>query len=78
MDLVERTREDKFVLPDYFNATITYRRDSHYFHPYGHFPPLQAGLPADAIFTEEQNMECSGGLCITICIERLKRKMNLS
>ncbi|KAL6739809.1 hypothetical protein Aduo_013218 [Ancylostoma duodenale] len=42
------------VLPDYFNATITYRRDSHYFHPYGHFPPLQAGLPADAIFTEEQ------------------------
>ncbi|EPB73058.1 hypothetical protein ANCCEY_07868 [Ancylostoma ceylanicum] len=42
------------VAPDYFNATISYRRDSHYYHPYGQLPPLQPGVPDEDVVTEEQ------------------------
>ncbi|KAK6749615.1 hypothetical protein RB195_001928 [Necator americanus] len=42
------------VPPDFFNATITYRRDSRYFYPYGHFDPLISKNHSSDIVTEEQ------------------------
>ncbi|KIH60722.1 fucosyl transferase [Ancylostoma duodenale] len=42
------------VPPNFFNATITYRRDSRYFYPYGHFSPLLPNDDNSSIITEEQ------------------------
>ncbi|CAJ0588826.1 unnamed protein product [Cylicocyclus nassatus] len=39
---------------DYFNATMTYRRDSRYHVPYGRFEPRSARDPTDRFYTEKQ------------------------
>ncbi|EYB93249.1 hypothetical protein Y032_0184g975 [Ancylostoma ceylanicum] len=42
------------VPPNFFNATITYRRDSRYFYPYGAFSPLLPNDDNSSVITEEQ------------------------
>ncbi|KJH45025.1 fucosyl transferase [Dictyocaulus viviparus] len=42
------------VPSNYFNATITYRTDSRYFHPYGRFVPRSENDKTDDIITDEQ------------------------
>ncbi|KAL6739806.1 hypothetical protein Aduo_013216 [Ancylostoma duodenale] len=39
---------------NYFNATISYRKSSRYFHPYGHFEPITAHSSPEEIITAEQ------------------------
>ncbi|WKY04732.1 hypothetical protein Q1695_005610 [Nippostrongylus brasiliensis] len=41
------------VPPNFFNATMTYRRDSRYFYPYGYFPPITARTPANQKITQQ-------------------------
>ncbi|CAJ0602163.1 unnamed protein product [Cylicocyclus nassatus] len=39
---------------NYFNATITYRQDSRYFHPYGQFQPRTQSDPVGSVITAQQ------------------------
>ncbi|KAJ1347173.1 hypothetical protein KIN20_002170 [Parelaphostrongylus tenuis] len=39
---------------DYFNATITYRRDSRYFYPYGYFVKRNGEEKTDDVITRKQ------------------------
>ncbi|EYC18520.1 hypothetical protein Y032_0027g1563 [Ancylostoma ceylanicum] len=42
---------------NYFNASISYRKDSRYFHPYGYFEPITSHSPLGEIISAEQVQE---------------------
>ncbi|KAJ1348837.1 hypothetical protein KIN20_004230 [Parelaphostrongylus tenuis] len=59
---------------NYFNATITYRRDSRYFHPYGHFALRSGEEDVSDIITKEQRKTRGSLIFVSNCNTPSKRE----